>query len=84
MPGYWRETADFAGRRRSPSGRALLLPGSSFGVYLWGSPADEPLQPLADSPWTVRNAIPLTPAGYIRMLDAVEDRLARGEGGRRA
>jgi arabinofuranan 3-O-arabinosyltransferase len=57
-----------------------VLPASSFGTYAWGSTGDEPLQPLARSDWEVRNAIPLTPAAHIRMLDAVEERLARGEG----
>ena len=79
VPGYWEETADWLADAQ-PSGRALLLPASLFGTYIWGNPADEPLQPLADSPWEVRSGIPLTPPAHIRMLDAVEDRLSRGEG----
>lgn len=79
LPTYWQDTADWL-EAAQPSGRALLLPASSFGTYAWGSTSDEPLQPLARSPWEVRNAIPLTPAAHIRMLDAVEDRLSRGSG----
>jgi arabinofuranan 3-O-arabinosyltransferase len=79
IPGYWRQVADWLAAAE-PSGRALLLPASRFGTYTWGTTSDEPLQPLARSPWEVRDAIPLTPPGHIRMLDAVEERLARGEG----
>ncbi|RBY97735.1 DUF3367 domain-containing protein [Blastococcus sp. TF02-8] len=79
IPAYWREAADFLSGAQ-PSGRALLVPASSFATYVWGSTSDEPLQPLAESPWEVRNAIPLTPSAHIRVLDAVEERLARGEG----
>ncbi|MGY1744376.1 alpha-(1-_3)-arabinofuranosyltransferase [Blastococcus sp. SYSU D00695] len=79
VPGHWARTADFLADEQ-PSGRALLVPGSSFGTYEWGTTGDEPLQPLAGSAWDVRNAIPLTPEGHIRLLDAVEERLARGEG----
>ncbi|MBN1092980.1 DUF3367 domain-containing protein [Blastococcus sp. TML/M2B] len=79
VPDYWQETADFLASD-SVEGRALLLPGANFPVYEWGTPTDEPLQPLADSPWDVRNAIPLTPEGHIRMLDAIEERLERGQG----
>jgi arabinofuranan 3-O-arabinosyltransferase len=79
VPEYWQETADYLAAEQ-PSGRALLLPGSSFPEYEWGTPIDEPLQALAESPWDVRNAIPLTPEGHIRMLDAVEARLELGEG----
>lgn len=77
IPGYWSETADWLADQE---GTALLVPGSSFGTYVWGSPQDEPMQALARSPWAVRNAVPLAPAGNIRMLDAIEARLAQGEG----
>ncbi len=79
IPGYWQEAADHLAAEQ-PSGRALLVPASSFGTYVWGSPQDEPMQPLADSPWDVRNAIPLTSEGHIRYLDALGQRLERGEG----
>ena len=46
VPGYWPRTAAWLdeqlGRHRPP----LLVPGSSFGFYLWGDADDEPLQPL--------------------------------------
>lgn len=77
VPAYWSETTDWL---REHDATALLLPGSSFGDYVWGFPQDEPVQPLARSTWTVRNAVPLTPPGNIRMLDAIEARLAQGSG----
>ena len=60
----------------------MLVPASSFASYEWGSINDEPLQPLATTPWTVRNAIPLAPAGNIRALDAIESRFTDVRGSR--
>ncbi|UDY22424.1 alpha-(1-_3)-arabinofuranosyltransferase domain-containing protein [Nocardioides sp. Kera G14] len=75
-PAYWSQAATWVNEQHR--GVALLLPGSSFGHYLWGSPDDEPMQYLDAKDWAVRNAVPLAPAGNIRMLDAVETRLAQG------
>ncbi|GEP37216.1 alpha-(1-_3)-arabinofuranosyltransferase [Nocardioides psychrotolerans] len=77
VPDYWTEASAWLDAEQST---ALLVPGSSFGTYVWGTPRDEPLQWFDAADWTVRNAVPLTPAGNIRMLDAIEARFAQGEG----
>ncbi|KRF17351.1 hypothetical protein ASG90_08650 [Nocardioides sp. Soil797] len=78
-PGYWQQAAEWL-ERQPGDDVALLAPGSSFGEYLWGTPRDEPMQYLGASRWAVRNAIPLTPPGNIRMLDAIEERFNEGVG----
>jgi arabinofuranan 3-O-arabinosyltransferase len=77
VPPYWKEAASWL--EDHPGGRALLAPGSRFGVYYWGATSDEPLQALSEAPWEVRNAIPLVPAGHIRLLDGIEQRFATGQ-----
>lgn len=79
IPGYWHEAADWL-RANGEGSTSLLVPGSPFADYVWGSPRDEPLQSLADNRWAVRNIIPLAPEGNIRMLDEIEARLAQGKG----
>ena len=79
VPDYWKQTAGWLAAR-SDQGQALLVPGSSFGDYAWGSPHDEPMQSMAGSRWSIRNAVPLVPAGNVRMLDGIEARLAQGRG----
>ena len=46
VPDYWKQTAGWLAAR-SDQGQALLVPGSSFGDYAWGSPHDEPMQSMA-------------------------------------
>jgi arabinofuranan 3-O-arabinosyltransferase len=77
VPGYWRQTAAWLEREQAT---ALLVPGSSFAQYVWGAPRDEPLQFLDSGRWAVRNAVPLTPPGNIRALDALEARWTQGRG----
>ena len=45
IPGYWSRTADWLDGNAHDT-TAVLVPGSSFGFYMWGDPDDEPLQPL--------------------------------------
>lgn len=79
VPAYWEQASGWLGDH-GPTERALVVPASPFGSYVWGYTNDDVMQPLASSPWGVRNAIPLAPPGNIRMLDAVERELTDGTG----
>ncbi|MCO1596875.1 alpha-(1-_3)-arabinofuranosyltransferase [Micromonospora sp. RHAY321] len=79
VPGYWHEAADWLDANTG-RGRVLVVPGARFPSYDWGNTTDEITQPLLDSRWAVRNAIPFTPPTTIRLLDAVESTLATGSG----
>ncbi|MFE0751591.1 DUF3367 domain-containing protein [Gordonia sp. NPDC058843] len=85
IPRHWQQTADWLaehseGSDGAPPARALVVPGAPFADQLWGLTRDEPLQPLSDTPWAVRDAIPLTPPGAIRALDSVQREIAAGRG----
>lgn len=58
--------------------RALIIPAANFGEYSWGRTIDEPLRALTSAPYAVRDGVPLTPAGTVRLLDDVERRLQSG------
>jgi arabinofuranan 3-O-arabinosyltransferase len=79
IPSYWFDAARWLDAR-ADHGRTLIAPGASFAEFAWGSTQDEPLQAIGGSGWVVRDAVPLTPAGTIRMLDAVQRRFVSGEG----
>ena len=78
LPGYWSDAARWLADHHS--GRALIVPGSHTGLYLWGRPGDEPMQPLARTAWEVRDGVPLENTGAIRSLDAVEQLFDAGVG----
>ncbi len=75
-PNWWVQAADWLGHQGD--GRALVVPGAAQPIYIWGSPRDDALQPVAKSPWSARNSIPLAQAGYIRLLDEIDSDLAAG------
>ena len=83
IPQYWHETADWLDEHNSAGGRVLVAPGAPFATQVWGTSHDEPLQVLGDSPWGVRDSIPLTPPETIRALDSVQRLFAAGTAVRR-
>ena len=78
VPQAWSEAAAYL--EESPDSRALVVPGSGFGVQTWGWTVDEPLQGLTDTAWVTRSQVPMVPGPAARVLDAVERRLATGQG----
>ncbi|WP_083088807.1 alpha-(1-_3)-arabinofuranosyltransferase [Mycobacterium noviomagense] len=81
IPQYWRDAADWLTEHNTGTptrGRVLVVPGAPFATQVWGTSHDEPLQVLGDSPWGVRDSIPLTPPQTIRALDSVQRLFAAG------
>lgn len=79
VPAHWREAADWLNDHAGGS-RTMVSPAMPFAEMDWGFTRDEPLQPLTDVPWVVRDAVPLVPPEAIRGLDSVQEQLDRGEG----
>lgn len=77
IPRYWAQAAVWLAEH-DDGGRTLVVPGAPFATSVWGDPRDEPLQALATTPWAVRNVVPLSSAGNIRFLTAVEQQLSTG------
>ncbi|KAB7744562.1 DUF3367 domain-containing protein [Nostocoides sp. F2B08] len=80
LPDYWSQAAAWLDDHPD-EGRTLVLPGSNMATSIWGDPRDEPLQALVDSPWIVRDVVPLGSASAIRILNDIEARVATGYGG---
>ncbi|GAB3303812.1 DUF3367 domain-containing protein [Epidermidibacterium keratini] len=76
---WWAQTGQWL-EENTNGQRALVVPGSPSPAFVWGSTVDDPMQPVATTPWGTRDAVPLTNAGYIRFLDSIEQALASGTG----
>ena len=79
VPDAWSEAAAYLAAQDG-TGSTLVLPGAGFGQQGWGWTIDEPIQGLATTPWAARSQVPLTPGGTIRNLDAIQERIADGQG----
>lgn len=77
VPAHWREVGRWL-EANEASGSALVVPAANFGEYRWGRTIDEPLRSVTEASYAVRDAVPLAPAGTIRLLDDVERRLQSG------
>jgi arabinofuranan 3-O-arabinosyltransferase len=78
VPRYWYQVAGFLAAR-SPREAAFVVPADSHGTYLWGDPIDDPLEPLARSPWVERGLVPFGSAGSQLFLDTAETTIESGE-----
>jgi arabinofuranan 3-O-arabinosyltransferase len=79
IPDYWTQAISWLGRNAG-DGMVLAVPGAKRGEYLWGRPLDEPLQALSQARWATHTIVPWGSAGISRLMAAVDDRLAAGEG----
>ncbi|KAA9149717.1 DUF3367 domain-containing protein [Amycolatopsis acidicola] len=78
VPSYWDDAADYLAEH-APNEPTLVTPADSHGIYAWGVPVDEPLEPLARSPWVQRQLVPFSGAGSQSMLTAAEKALESGD-----
>lgn len=58
----------------------LVEPGTPFGQYTWGSPLDNVLQPLTSADWAERDVSLIGSPGNERLLAAIDQRIAAGDG----
>ncbi|HEY6787814.1 MAG TPA: alpha-(1-_3)-arabinofuranosyltransferase family protein [Trebonia sp.] len=78
VPAYWHQVADYLAVH-SPRQTALVVPGDAHGLYLWGDTIDEPLEPLASSPWAERTTVPYGGAGSQEFLSTAEQAVESGD-----
>ncbi|BBZ35840.1 alpha-(1-_3)-arabinofuranosyltransferase [Mycolicibacterium confluentis] len=81
IPDHWHQAAEWLTHNNTGTpapGRVLVVPGAPFATQIWGNTRDEPLQVLGESPWGVRDSIPLNPPETIRALDSVQRLFAAG------
>ena len=77
VPSYWQQAATWLGAHNGTE-TTLVVPADSHGIYTWGQPIDEPLEPLARSPWVQRNLVPFSGGGVSDLLDGAEQAIESG------
>src|SRR6201986_5473220 len=56
-----------------------VAPADSHGTYPGGQPIDEPLEPLASSPWTGDSLVPYSGGGAASFVDGAEQAIESGQ-----
>ncbi len=79
VPQYWRDATAWLDARAGEQG-VIAVPGARFGEYVWGRPMDEITQPLLKARWGEHQLVPAGSAGLSRMMDAIDQRIASGQG----
>ncbi|GAA1305209.1 coagulation factor 5/8 type [Planotetraspora silvatica] len=79
IPGYWKQATTWLDENAGDQ-MVLAVPGSKRGEYQWGRPLDEPMQPLLTARWATHTIVPWGSAGSSRLLAAIDDRFASGQG----
>ena len=79
VPAYWVSAANWV-TAHAGNQAVLIEPGSAFADYTWGSPTDDVLASLTNADWAERNLEVVGSAGNERLLDAVDQQIAAGDG----
>jgi arabinofuranan 3-O-arabinosyltransferase len=77
VPSYWQQAAAFMASQAKDQ-TTLVVPADSHGIYTWGQPIDEPLEPLASSPWTEDSLVPYSGGGAASFVDGAEQAIESG------
>ena len=73
IPEYWKQAANSLDTAHNT--RVLVLPGSPFATYTWGSVIDPVLPGLISRPTVTRDQIPYGSEATANLLQAVDGRL---------
>ena len=79
IPAYWISAANWV-TAHAGNQAVLVEPGSAFAEYTWGSPMDDVLQALTNADWAERDLEVVGSAGNERLLAAVDQQFAAGDG----
>ncbi len=78
VPRYWYQTATYLAAH-SPRETALVVPANPHGQFTWGDTIDNPLEPLATSPWVERGLVPYGGTGSQELLETAEQAIESGQ-----
>jgi arabinofuranan 3-O-arabinosyltransferase len=77
IPAYWTQAAAYLARH-SAEATTLVVPADAHGQFTWGTTTDNPLEPLATSPWADRSQVPYEGPGPQILLDTVQQAIETG------